>query len=107
MPNVYEIIRLIKLRPGMYSPDRSLQDIELYLHGYDACLKLHMIDEIDEDKIFEPHQFTYWLYKTFGWSGSQGFANAIIENTGSSYEAFDRFFELVKQYKKSEKPINE
>ena len=100
--NIYDFIRSIQRRPGMYSPDKSLRDIETYLFGYEACLSTNNIVEDISGRRFTLNEFNRWLYDTYGWSGGLGIAHAIAEHTSGRDEAFERFFELVEQYRVGE-----
>jgi len=97
--NIYTFIEAIRQRPGMFTPDKSLHEINSFLFGYVKCLSSNNIEEDVDGRPFTPADFSIWLYETFGWSGACGFAYAITEHTRDTDEAFDRFFELVAQYR--------
>ena len=86
----------------MYSPDKSLEVIETYLFGYEACLSVNDITEDVSGRHFKLDEFNRWIYDTYGWSGSLGIAHAIAEHTSGRDEAFEKFFELVEQYRSGE-----
>ena len=83
----------------MFSPDKSLAPLETLLHGYCACLHAHEIGETYEGRRFDPCDFSAWLYDQKGWSGALGFANAIEQNCPRVDAAYDRFFDLVEEFR--------
>lgn len=85
----------------MFVVDHSLGELANMLHGYEACLWNHDLDEESEDRPFHTAIFSDWLTETEGLSTSCGFSHAIEHEAGEGEAAFDRFFELLDRYRAS------
>lgn len=95
--NVYDFLEQVRLRPGMWLPDGSLQHLQSVLIGYRVALGVH---SIDETFIFWPEEdFTCWLREQNGISGSLGWAAAIERRTPADSTPIDEFFRLLAQYR--------
>ncbi|WP_390915422.1 hypothetical protein [Pseudosulfitobacter sp. SM2401] len=101
MSNIYDFIDEMKQRPGMFTQVGSLGPLETLLFGYCACLHANEIKEPYEGRVFNPSEFSDWLFDEMGWSGAFGFARAIEENAHGSDTAFDTFFKLVQRFRQS------
>ncbi len=75
----------------------SLLQIEIFCHGYYAGLAAHRIRE--DAPIVGTFHFGEWLYRRFQWPHNCGWAQAIRRNFKSDEEAFERFFQLIDEYR--------
>lgn len=95
--DVYDFLEQIRLRPGMWLPNGSLQHLQSMLIGYRVALGVH---SIDESFIFWPEEdFTRWLREQHDISGSLGWAAAIEHRTPAHSTPIDEFFRLLAQYR--------
>ncbi len=103
MPNnnssdIYKMLDGVRQRRSMYLRRKSLIEIETMCHGYAMALHAHSIRE--SGKSFN-RDFGDYLERRFGWSTCQGWACAIRDHSRSSSQAFDRFFVLLDEFRKS------
>jgi hypothetical protein len=97
--DIYGVFDSIRARPGMWVPDKSLGTIELMTHAYGVALSVHNVTEPGLD--FN-QRFRNYLYRRFRWSMSCGWARAITERSTNPDVAFDRFFNLLNQFRRFE-----
>ena len=95
--DVYGILELVRLRPGMWVRQGSVQELSTMLFGYSLALQVHSVPErFDLHPALGP--FADWLRATRGWSMVFGWATAIEENAGDS-TPLDLFFSLLDEYR--------
>jgi hypothetical protein len=75
----------------------SLPPLEIYCHGYYAALSAHDIRE--PVPVVDTFHFGGWLRRRFKWSNKCGWAHAIRTHCETDEEAFDKFFELLADYR--------
>jgi hypothetical protein len=97
LANIFDVLDGVRERPSMYY-GHSLCLLEIYCHGYYTALSIHGLSEHDAPKVSTFH-FGEWLYRRFGWYHSCGWAQAIRRNLDSDEDAFDRFFQLIDEYR--------
>lgn len=93
--NVFLWLDGMRVRPGMYLRNKSLQDLETLLPGYYSGLGVHGIVEA----VPAMHHFRDWLYIRTGWSCSRGWAHAIEQRHKDPEKALATFFGLVDEYR--------
>src|ERR1041384_8103551 len=96
--NIYGLLDHMREHPSMWLRRQSLVEIESILHGYSASLKSHRIRESGTE--FNRRVSDY-LEQRCGWSLCRGWACAIREHSSSSKRAFDRFFDLLDEFRKT------
>lgn len=91
-------IDAIRQRPGMYLGSKSLTALYHFLGGYELACSLHRIK--DERLGLEiPCDFHDWVaYRTHFRESTLGWCRMIVATSPSEEEAFDRFFELLKEH---------
>ena len=92
--DVYDVLRDIQLRPGVWV--RSLSELETMLWGYGVALQVHGITE--PDPFSSSRRFFEWLGNRFGWGMSLGWAYAI-EKCAKDELPLDMFFRLAEEYR--------
>jgi hypothetical protein len=94
--NVHDLIAQVRLRPGMWVHQGSVQEPSTMLFGYSLALEVHRVPEPFD---FHPSRgaFARWLRQTQGRPMNQGWASAIEENT-QDHDALGLFFSLYDQY---------
>jgi hypothetical protein len=96
--DLYELLQIVRQRPGMYVRDWSLYQLETICDGYSQALAIHGIEEFGTQ--FNK-RFRDYLWARYRWSMCCGWAWGIRKRSRSAEEAFHRFFELVEQFKRS------
>lgn len=100
--SVYDMLDVVRTRDSMMIRDRSLDEIETLVDGYFTCVQMHRVRQnYGRFRPFDGQDFLAWLYERTGWSASSGFAHAINSHVPDPDEAFDRFFELLDEYRES------
>jgi hypothetical protein len=104
MPSLFELLDDIKKRPAMFvggaDTDRGaqLRGLETLLVGYGLAVQRHRLDEPGKDFV---GTFAQYLLKRHGWSASCGPIAAIRANAASDDEAWDMFWRLVDDFKRT------
>lgn len=92
------LIDAILKRPGMYLGSKSLTAFYHFLGGYEVACSLHQIKD-DRLGLEIPYDFHDWVaYRTHFLDSTSGWCKMIVATSRSEEEAFDRFFELLKEY---------
>ena len=96
--DIYEVLdHNIRLRPGMWVHNGSLQELMTILIGYSVALDVHGASaEFDLGPV---GPFAQWLQSTRGWSMSLGWAAAIERRAQDGETALDAFFRLLDEYR--------
>ncbi len=99
--DIYDLLDQIKERPSMFVTDHSLEQLSMMLHGYEACLWSHDLEEDVEGRPFHTATFNDWLADEKGWATECGFAHAIGHEVPEAAEALALFFTLLEAYRAS------
>ncbi|WP_336159039.1 hypothetical protein [Amycolatopsis sp. VC5-11] len=94
--DVHEVLDEIRLRPGMWLRQRSLQDLQSILFGYSVALDVHGCDE--EFALGPAGPFAQWIEARYGWPMAAGWAVAI-EGHADDEEPLNVFFRLLDEYR--------
>ncbi|MFC5718570.1 hypothetical protein ACFP1Z_00035 [Streptomyces gamaensis] len=96
--DVYDFLNQVRLRPGMWLPEGSLQRLESILIGYQVALGVHSTDERFD---FWPEgPFSKWLWQRLGRSSPLGWATEIERETPVGSTAVEEFFKLLDIYRR-------
>jgi hypothetical protein len=91
-------IDAIRQRPGMYLGSKSLTALYHFLGGYQLACSLHRIKD-ERLGLKNPYDFHDWVaYRTHFRESTLGWCRMIVATSRSEEEAFDRFFELLKEH---------
>ena len=74
-----------------------MSPLEIFCDGYYAALSAHHIRE--PAPVVGTFHFGKWLHHRFEWSHNCGWAQAIRTHCETDEEAFDKFFELLEDYR--------
>lgn len=91
-------IDAIQQRPEMYFGNKSLTAFYHFLCGYEMACVVH---EIEDNRLGlkVPQDFHDWVaYRTHFRESTSGWCKMIVTTSQSEQDAFDRFFELLKEY---------
>ncbi|MEH2280886.1 MAG: hypothetical protein V7K90_06010 [Nostoc sp.] len=98
MNNIYDILAMIRTRPGMYLGQRSLTALRSFLDGYFFAIGKNGILIEEENPPFS--QFHDWVARYYKWNESTaGWKNIILREVGDEAKACDVFFELLELFK--------
>jgi hypothetical protein len=98
MKNIYELLVLIRQRPGMYLGQRSLTALRSFIDGYYFALRENNI--LVEEEIPPFWQFHDWVARYYKWyESTAGWKNIILKEVGDEAKACDVFFELLELFK--------
>ncbi|MHC0063625.1 hypothetical protein ACWATR_11950 [Nostoc sp. UIC 10890] len=98
MKNIYDILAMIRTRPGMYLGQRSLTALRSFIDGYFFAIGQNGILIEEENPPFS--QFHDWVARYYKWNESTaGWKNIILREVGDEAKACDVFFELLELFK--------
>lgn len=98
---IYDLLAQIQERPSMFLEDHSLEQLEMLLRGYEACLWSNDIEEEVVGRPFHTASFGDWLEEEKGWAADCGFFHPIAHEAGDAEASFDLFFALLAKYRGS------
>ncbi|MET7692804.1 hypothetical protein ABZT06_33375 [Streptomyces sp. NPDC005483] len=107
LTDVYDFLEEVRLRPGMWVRNNSLQHLDSMLTGYRVALGIHDIAEpFDFWTPGSPSHFSEWLCQRQGRPSSLGWAPEIErEAERSGRLAMEMFFELLDEFRADTKPV--
>ena len=95
--SIYDVLKAIRRRPGMYIVEPSIYRLQAFLSGYTAGLLRAGFVLPDEGSL---GLFQDWLISRLGFTSStSGWANMIREKSLSDKDAFERFFILLDEFR--------
>ncbi len=104
MPSCNSVLDRVRLRPGIYvggsdcERGAQLAGLEMLIAGYALAVLDH---GVKDDGLASYGEFPAYLRARFGWSMSCGPIAAIRETSSNDGEAWERFWHLLDEYKKS------
>ena len=101
--DLYEFFQFAKQNPGMVVRDCSLPELETLCGGYSLALKTHGIEEFGTE--FRS-RFGDYLYQRFGWSTCQGWAIAIQCHSRAKDKGWNRFFDLLEDFRQAQQRLS-
>ncbi|MFC9227780.1 barstar family protein [Streptomyces decoyicus] len=96
--DVYDFLDQIRLRPGLWLPGGSLQQLQSILIGYRVALGVHSIDEPFD--FWPGEDFTRWLQEHLGISSSLTWAAEIERHTPADSTPVNEFFRLLDVFRR-------
>ncbi len=98
--SIYDLLERIHRRPGMWIAEPELVRVYAFLVGCEAALGRQRLALRSVAPEF--HGFHDWIAKRLGYGGSaSGWYNMIRGRCSSEREAFDRFYELLAEFRAS------
>lgn len=95
--DVYDVLEQIRLRPGMWLPGGSLNDLRSLLIGYVMALTVH--SESEPFPFWPEGEFTDWLHGHYGTVSSLDWAAEIERRTPADSSPIDEFFRILDAFK--------
>lgn len=105
MSKLFEILRKIQAKPGMYIGRASVNDLFMFLVGYKTAFRELKI-ESTEDEINFYREFQPWLQQKYNLSTSNSWANIIMLYCVNEKEGFESFFKLLDEFLARDKNVN-
>lgn len=103
--NQFELIELIKQRPGLYIDSNNITSMQNFLNGYDfACL----VNEIEYNNVYPLFWYFHeWVMEKYNWyESTAGWKNIILKNNNDDeIKALEVFFEMINEFK-TLKPVS-
>lgn len=103
-PKEYDLIEMIRVRPGMYLGSNSITALMNFLQGYQFALhEFRVFDDACRDNLFPldfcfMHEYTAQLCGLY--ESTAGWRNHILDCCGDEEKALFKFFELFDEFKK-------
>lgn len=90
---------MIRKRPAMFCGEHTLSALNHFIAGYSWALETHGVQN-PNDPLVIPREFHAWVaYRLHFQESTSGWCNMIKECTNSDVEAFDRFFQLLEEFR--------
>ena len=96
--SVYDILALIRKKPGLFIAVPSINRLHAFFVGYTAGLGRlrHVLKDGDEF-----HKFHDWVARRLGFGEStSGWCNMIRDKSENEKEAYEKFFVLLDEFRK-------
>lgn len=97
MSGLFEILRKIQARPGMYIGRPSLSDLFIFLSGYKTARRELGI-EPNEQEIEFYRGFQPWIQQRFNVQTVNSWAKIILLYSVDEKEAFTGFYKLLDEF---------
>jgi hypothetical protein len=101
MTNLYDLLQKIQAKPGMYIGSPNINDLLMFLCGYQHACEEMGLPETEQEIEFA--QFQPWLQARFGVNTSASWARIILLYSSDEADAFNNFFELLAEFR-NQKP---
>jgi hypothetical protein len=104
MPSLFVILELVEKRPSMYvgfsDEERGAQllGLEMLIAGYSLAVYQH---RLNDPGWLAYASFPDYLQERFDWSMSCGPIRAIRDACGTDHEAWNRFWDLLREFRAS------
>jgi hypothetical protein len=95
--SIYDLLELIRRKPGFYTIERSIYRLDSYIAGVELGFAKCGFVMRDCDDF---RKFNEWVARRFGFNGTSGVANMIRDKSASDADAFDQFFILLDEFRK-------
>lgn len=104
--HIFELCDAIRRRPAIYlSGDKSIKCLRSFLVGYEAGVGFQASPDLNQSKLTgaeDMRSFNDWVAKRLGYSNStSGWCNMILSRADSEERAFEMFFRLLDEFRKT------
>ncbi|NJM74390.1 MAG: hypothetical protein HC862_32525 [Scytonema sp. RU_4_4] len=97
MSPLFEMLKKIKARPGLYIGRASVSDLFMFIIGYRTAREELSIEPTETELDFYG-EFQPWLQKRLKMTTSNSWARMIEFGCGNEKDGFERFFELLDEF---------
>lgn len=94
--DVLNLIKMIKLKPGLYIGSKSLVKMRSFLDGYFFAMRCNNI----EYNSVQYNNFNTWISKKYNIRTSELWDTYLLKVTNNEEDAFDLFFEELEGFMK-------
>jgi hypothetical protein len=102
MSGLFEILKKVEARPGMYIGCASISNLFMFLAGYKTARRELGIEPNQEETEFY-REFQSWIQKRFNVQTVNSWAKIILLYSVDEKEGFNYFFKLLDEFLKREK----
>ena len=102
MSGLFEILKKIEARPGMYIGCASISNLFMFLAGYKTARRELGI-EPEREEIEFYREFQPWIQKRFNVQTVNSWAKIILLYSVDEKEGFNYFFKLLDEFLKRDK----
>lgn len=93
--NIFNLVEMIKERPGMYIAGQSATELDYFLRGFITAKK--MVNNEPED-MESYYSFNHWVCKKLFIEANVSWRRAIAFQEPNEFYAFQKFFELWGEF---------
>jgi len=93
--NIFELVKLIKKRPGMYLESQSATELDYFIRGFVTAKKTECNDQKDMEAYY---CFNRWVCKKTSIEANVSWRRAVVFVEPNEYYAFKRFFDLWEEW---------
>lgn len=94
----HELLDSFRQRPAMYTGERTLNAIHLFLTGYRFACDQHGI--VQDDALLVPREFHDWVaYRLHFFESTSGWCNMILARSEGEQAAIETFFRLLDEFR--------
>lgn len=102
MSGLLDVLEKIRLRPGMYIGRPSVNDLFMFLVGYEFARSELGVEPTEQEQKFYD-EFQPWLQKKLGVTTVTSWAKLIMLSCQDEKAGFDYFFQLLDEFFQSDK----
>lgn len=96
MSDLFELLRQIKNKPGLYIGSPSISNLFMFLNGYRfARRQMNLAVSVQEQEFQE---FQPWLQEKLALKSTHAWSQLILLHSIDERDAFDRFFVLLDEF---------
>ena len=105
MKDIFEHLKEVRIRPGMYLGKNSIEPLEAYTYGYNMCMLFHFPQAVKENSQkwfdFQDYIVENTIEKKERYRLELPTHDCIIKVcNGDKKQALDLFFDLLDQFEK-------
>jgi len=93
---LYELLQMIKKRPGMYLGSCGITRLRSFLEGYSLARLALGLPPTKEEREF--HKFANWLQTRFNLQANLGWDKMVLLHSKDEKDAFNHFFTLLSKF---------
>lgn len=93
--NIFNLVEIIKKRPGMYIESQSATELDYFLRGF-VTAKKWLTNEPDDMELY--YGFNQWVCKKLFIEANVSWRRAVLFQEPNEFYAFQKFFELWDEF---------
>ncbi|PSB05264.1 hypothetical protein [Merismopedia glauca] len=102
---LYDLLKKIQEKPGLYIGYPSISNLFMFLCGYQYSLQELQLPISEQEQEFQ--KFQPWLQEKFQVKTSASWAKIILLFSTDEDRAFTSFFDLLEEFWQQQKPATE